>query len=283
MITQAVPLAVGNAVQIVVSLPATAIHWRVLRNATGAFPSYNDLASTLVHDANTGDPLQFIDASNLVNGQLTYYQSFQWDGAAWSTDGPALSATPATTYLDESADAQSIVRDRVAVGIAAEIARGALNPVAGSIAVLLAPPTFEDTRWPVISVHMQSESPAQRALGEAIANDEIDTFTEQYDDHEGWLAKTQLQVIGWSLNADERVALRKAIRRIIVANLPVFDADLLLQVEFSQSDIEDFSTYSAPVYETVGTFSCLTPITVNVPGPAITDVESTVIPSGVYQ
>jgi hypothetical protein len=92
------------------------------------------------------------------------------------------------------------------------------------------------------------------------------------------MAKTQLQVIGWSLNADERIALRKAIRRIVAANLGVFDEALLLQVEFSQQDIEDFSTYPAPLYQTMGTFSCLTPVAVNTPRHPVTSVTSTVIP-----
>lgn len=278
MISQVAPLAVGNAVQIVVQLPAATVHWRVLRNETGVFASFNDPAATLVQDAEASDPLQFIDASNLVNGTLYYYAAFYWDDTAWTTDAP-VSVTPATTYQDDSVDAQSIVRDRIDAGIAAEIARNALKPIAGKIKVLLAPPVFEDTAFPCISVHLQSEAPTQRALGENIANDELDSFTDLFDDHEGWWSKVQLQVIGWSLNADERVLLRKAIRRVIAANLAVFDAALLLQVEFSQQDIEDFSTYNVPIYETMGTFSCLTPIAVNAPGAPITTVTSTVIPT----
>lgn len=277
MTSQASPLPVGNAVQIDVQPPPAAVHWRVLRNETGIFPAFNDPASVMVRDANAGDITRFVDFSNLSNGTLYYYQAFYWDGAAWTTDAPT-SATPATTYQDDSVDAQSIVRDRMVVGIAAEVARQALQPVAGSIDVLLAPPVFEDTRWPVISVHLQSEAPINRALGEEMANDELDQFTGLFDDHEGWAAKTTLQVIGWSLNADERVELRKAIRRVIIANLGVFDEALLLQIEFSQSDIEDFATYNAPVYETVGTFTCVTPLNVNTPRDPITSVTSTLTP-----
>lgn len=277
MTIQASPLAVGNAVQIDVQPPLTAVHWRVLRNETGAFPAFNDPLSVMVRDANKGDVTRFADFSNLSNGTLYHYQAFYWDGTAWTADTP-VTVTPATTYQDDSVDAQSIVRDRIVVGIAAEVARQALQPVAGSIDVLLAPPVFEDTRWPVISVHLQSEAPVNRALGEEMANDELDQFTQLYDDHEGWAAKTTLQVIGWSLNADERVLLRQAIRRVIIANLGIFDEALLLQVEFSQSDIEDFQSYSAPVYETVGTFTCVTPLNVNVPRDTITSVTSTLTP-----
>jgi hypothetical protein len=281
MISELSPLPVGNAVQISLDgLPATTVHWRVLRNVTGVFPAFNDPASVLVMDCNEGDPQTFVDfGAGLINGTLTYYQAFYFNGTTWSTDAAPSSCTPATTYVDESVDAQSIVIDRLTAGINAEIARGALNPIAGSIEVLSAPPVFsEELRWPVISVHMNSEAPVDRALGEQIADDNLNTLTDLWEDHEGWHGKTQLAIIGWSLNADERIILRKAIRRILIANLKVFDAALLLQVEVSQQDIEDFSSYSAAVYETVCTFTCVTPLAVNAPAPPITDVEVTVIP-----
>jgi hypothetical protein len=278
MISQIAPLAVGNAVQISMQLPETAVHWRVLRNLTGAFPSFNDAGSFLIHEADGNDPLRFIDFGNLTNGTLYYYQGFYWDGAAWTTDDAPTSVTPSTTYTDESADALTLVTDRLTVGIIADIARGNLKPVAGKIEVLTAPPIYDDRRFPVVSVHLQSESPVNRGLGEEIANDEVDQFTELYDDHEGWVSKTQLQIVGWSLNPDERIALRKSIRGIIVANLAVFDEALLLQVEFSQQDVDELSTYPAPVYQTTGTFTCLAPIAVNVRRDPIASVDSIVIP-----
>lgn len=284
MISLLSPLPVGNAVRITLDgIPATATRWRLLRNVTGAFPAYNDPASIVVLDSNAGDPLQLVDfAAGLVNGTLTYYQVFYFDGAAWTSDANApASCIPATTYRDESVDPQTIVRDRVALGLAAEIARNAITlppDSGGTIEVLTAPPLFDSTRWPVVSVHLSSTAPVNRALGEIVANDEFDTSTDLWDDSEGWHAKTQLTIVGWSLNPDERIVLRKAIMRIALANLPVFEAALLMQIELSQQDIEDFTTYQAPVYETVCTFTCVNPLVINAPGAPITDVEVTVIP-----
>lgn len=277
MIEQIEPLAVGNAVQIAVQPPETALRWRVLRNTTGVFPAFDDPASILIRDVSSTEPGQFIDYSNLVNGTLYYYQAFYWDGSAWSTDAP-VGVTPATTYQDDSVDPLSIMVARMQAGINAEVARNALKPTDGKIAVLSAPPVFEDTRFPVVSVHLQSEAPMNRALGEEIANDTFDNQSGLFDDHEGWVAKTQLQIVGWSLNADERIELRKAIRRIILANLAVFEEAVMMQIEFSQQDVEDFTTYSASVYETVGTFSCMTPLSVNVQRDTVADVVSTVTP-----
>lgn len=275
----------GNAVRITLDgIPATATHWRLLRNVIGTFPAFNDPASVVVVDSNAGDPLQIVDfAPGLVNGTLTYYQVFYFDGAVWSVDPNApASCIPQATYQDDSTDPQSFIRDRLDLGIAAEIARGALVPPPknnGVIEVLLAPPVFDQTLWPVVSVHMTSSTPINRSLGELVANDEQDTVSQLWDDHEGWHAKVQLTIVGWSLNPDERVALRKAIMRIILANLPVFDAALLLQIEFTQQDVEAISgEYPAPVYETVGMFTCVAPLAINAPGAPITDVESTVIP-----
>lgn len=284
MISLLFPLPVGNAVQITLDgTPDDTVHWRVLRNITGTFPSFNDSASVVVVDSNEGDPLQFVDFSDgLVNGVLTFYQVFYFNGTSWAPDvNEPASCTPATTYVDDSVDAQTILIKRLTLGIAAEVARGALTPAnGGPIKVLSGPPVFsEETRWPLVSVHLASQSPVNRALGEAISGDVMDTFTGLWDDHEGWHARTQLTIVGWSLNADERIALRKAILRIILANLQVFDAALLLNIEFSQQDIEDFERYQAPVYETVGTFTCVTPLAVNSTGTPLGDVEVTVIPT----
>jgi len=285
MISLLSPLPVGNAVRVTLDgIPDTAEHWRLLRNVTGAFPAFNDAASVVVVDANAGDPLQVVDfGAGLVNGTLTYYQIFYFDGAAWSVDtNPPASCIPATTYQDDSTDPQAIVRDRLTLGLAAEIARGALTPApdcSDTIEVLTAPPIYDHTRWPVVSVHMTSSAPVNRAIGELVADDDQDTVSELWDDHEGWHSKVQLTIVGWSLNPDERIALRKAIMRIILANLPVFDAALLLQIEFSQQDLDAISgEYPAPVYETVGTFSCVAPIAINAPGAPITDVNVTVTP-----
>jgi hypothetical protein len=283
MISFLLPLPVGNAVQITVDqIPPGTVHWRLLRNLTGIFPAYNDPNSVVVVDCEIGDPQQVTDyGAGLDNGTLVYYLPWYYDGTNWTADtGGAQSCTPATSYVDESIDAQTIVIERVTLGIAAEVARQGLTPAdGGPIDVLSAPPVYgEETRWPVISVHLDTESPLNRALGESIGNDVLDTFTGLYDDHEGWQAKTQLSVIGWSINSNERIALRKAIRRVILANLGVFNAAGLLQIEFSQSDTEDFEHYNAPIYETVGTFTCITPLAVNAPAVPVTDVEVDVIP-----
>jgi hypothetical protein len=284
MISYLLPLPVGNAVQITVGdIPAGTTHWRILRNLTGAFPAWNDPNSVVVTDSNIGDPTQVIDAGpGLTNGLQVYYLPFFYNGGTetWTADtGGAQVCTPATTYVDESVDALTIVLNRVTLGIAAEIARQALTPVSGVIQVMSAPPVFsEELRWPVISVHMDNETPLNRALGESIGDDEFDTITQTWDNQEGWQAKTTISIVGWSINADERILLRKAIRRVIIANLAVFDAAGLLQIEFSQGDVENFD-HNAPVYETVGTFTCVTPLAVNARQIPIDDVEVTVYPT----
>jgi len=190
-----------------------------------------------------------------------------------------VSCTPATTYQDDCVDAQTIVRNRLELGLAAEVARGAITLPPnnnGDIEVLTAPPNFDNTRWPVVSVDVSTETPDNRAIGENIANDAFDTETGLWEDHEGWQAKTQLTIVGWSLNSDERIELRKAIRRVVLANLAVFDALLLLQIELTQQDVEDLNNYPAPVYETVCLFSCVTPLAINAPSAPITDVDVTV-------
>jgi len=264
------PLAVGNALRIFLAPPLGAKRWRVLRKVSDTFSGPEDPDALLVHD---GDERAVLDTRFLQNGTLYYYRAYYWDGSAWSA-GQSATGTPSATYEDASTDVLSIVRERLDCGLQAEVARKNLVHDRNHIRVLTAPPVYQDTIWPVVTVQLQSEAPAGRGVGEMLEPDELSVDETLWDGSEGWLARVQLAIVGWSLNPDERIELRKALRRIIVANLPVFDDAGMVQIEFTQQDMEDFQSYPAPVYQTLGTLSCLAPVSVVTSSdPAISDVE----------
>lgn len=270
MIATVLPLPVGNALRLFLEPPAGSLEWRILRKGADTFTGVNDPTAVVVYQ---GSEQVVLDAQSLQNGVLAYYRAFYWNGSAWTASATAI-GTPNASYQDLSPDVLSIVRDRIDAGIQVEVARGALQPTSGSISVLSAPPVYEDTRWPVISVHLISEAPSDRMIGEMFTDDVFDAVSGIGTESEGWLARTQLTVIGWSQNPDERIAMRQVLRRLIVANLPVFDSAGMVQIEFSQQDIDAVSgEYPAPVYQTVGTFTCMAPVVVGDPAAApIVDV-----------
>jgi hypothetical protein len=262
MISTVLPLPVGNALRLFLEPPAGSLEWRILRKGTDTFTDQNDPNAVVAYQ---GTEPVVLDAQALQNGVLTYYRAFYWNGSAWLVSATA-SGTPNPTYQDFSPDVLSIVRDRIDAGLQVEVARGALSPASGSISVLSAPPVFEDTRWPVVTVHLLSEQPAERMLGEMFTDDVFDPVSGTGIESEGWLARTQLSIVGWTQNPDERIALRQALRRLLVMNLPVFDAAGLVQIDISQQDIDAVSgEYPAPVYQTVGTFTCMAPVLVGDP------------------
>jgi hypothetical protein len=273
MIAMLEPLSVGNAVRVILSPPVGMLYWNVLRNTTGTFPSATDPNSVLVSQGNESS---VVDTTGLVNGTKYYYCAFYWNGSVWTADTPA-SVTPNATYQDGSTDALSVVRDRLAAGLAVEISRGALTPLSGAIQVLTAPPVFQDTRWPVVTVHLLSETPAERALGEVFPAPAQDiTASALWDESEGWLARVQLAVIGWSQNPDERIAIRQALRRLVVANLSVFDSKGMIEIEFTQQDVDAVSgEYPANVYQSAGTFTCMAPVIVGDQVGEFSDVQVT--------
>lgn len=261
-------LPVGNALQVILQPPAGAEFWRVLRKTSDTFTGQDDAGAILVHD---GDDAAVLDDRMVVNGVAYFYRAYYWNGSVWSASA-SVTATAQATYSDESVDALTLVRDRLESALKIRVQRGDLEHVAGGIPVLLAPPAFEDTRWPVVTVHLQNEAPGTRAVGELMFSD-IQQDDGDYTDGEGYLADVQLAVIGWSLNADERSVLRKAIRTAVVANFPVFAGRGLVTPSFSQQDVEDFQSYAAPVYQTMGTFSCQAPIWVTGSATDVVDVE----------
>jgi len=256
MISNILPAAVGNAIKIFLAPPASTVSWILLRNLSGAFSAQNDPSAIVIFNGN--GETYFLDAFSLVNGTRYYYGVFYFDGEAW-TPGNVVSATPNVSYTDQSVDVLSVVRDRLDVGLQNEIALGTLTPACGVIAVLNAPPVFEETNWPVITVHVASDGSGERAIGDLIFPDAFDPVAGLWNESQGWLARVQLTVVGWSKNPDERIALRKALRKIVIGNLEVFDSVGMIAIDFSQSDVDELSAYPAPVYQSMCSFSCEAP------------------------
>ena len=265
----------GAALRVFLAPPAGAVAWRVLRKDADTFTGPNDPDARI---AFAGADRTFLDDAALIDGTAVWYRAYYWDGAAWAAS-TSRSATPQSTYSDASVDALTVVRDRLDAGMVTELQRNAVRHPDGMVPVLTAPPVFDDVRFPVLTVHLQNEQPAERFIGEDVTSDtaDIDPFDGSVSDTEGWLASTTLVVMGWTMNPDERVALRKAIRRVLIANLPVFDEHGLLNVDFSMQDTEDFTSYSAPVYQTMTTITCKVPVGVtSADGSVITDVLQTI-------
>lgn len=248
------PLSVGNALRVFISPPIGAKSWRVLRNSSGVFSGYNDPGASVIHD---GTDLFVMDTSALLNGQVYYYGLFWFNGTVWEADG-INHATPNPTMAQLGTDVLSVVRDRLDAGLAVFVSRGELHHKQGHIQVLTAPPLFEDTIWPVVTVHMQSDSSAERAIGEIMGIDGIDGGGLAVE-YTGWLSRYQLLIVIWCLNPDERNTLRRAVKNLLIANLPVFDAADMDQIDVTQTDTEDFQSFSAPVYQTMTTLTCLAP------------------------
>lgn len=274
-ISMVLPLPIGNALKVFLEPPAFAQLWRVLRKPVGTpFSDQSDPNAFIVYQ---GDQSTFlVDAKGLVNGTPYAYCAFYFDGASWIPSNVA-SATPNVSCEDQSVDVLSIVRDRLDVGLQNEVAAGTLLPHSGHIPVLNATPSYEDTRWPLVTVHVAGDGSGDRAIGESIGDDDFDPLSGEFEEGEGWLARVQLTVVGWSKNPDERIALRQALRRLLIGNLPVFDASAMTQIEWSQSDSDLVSgEYPAPIYQAICSLHCHAPAFITSAVDKVADVSLTV-------
>ncbi|PWC44279.1 hypothetical protein [Azospirillum sp. TSO22-1] len=211
----------------------------------------------------------------LLNGTLYHYRPYYRVGGFWVA-GDSASATPAATYQGDAVDPQTLLCERLELGLAVEVARGTLAPASGAVPVLTVPHALSgQTVFPCVSVWVEENSTAERAVGEVLCDDEH-LGDGGWVETEGWLSSTRLSVVGASSDPAGRIALRTAIGRVIAANLPVFAEYGLTQVTFSQKDSEDVTQSETPLYLVFGSFSCMTPSYIrNVVG-EITDVETTV-------
>ena len=276
MITMVQPLHVGNALRLFIEPPADAVRWRVLRKGSDTFSGDPDDPSALV--AYEGDERVVVDAAHLQNEVMAFYRPFYLSLAGIWTPGQTAYGTPASIYEERTTDVMSLVRERLEAGLKVEVERGSLVHELGYVQVYTAPPSQEQNLlFPLVTITLSSESSDVRAVGETISGDEFDSIGFDWSESEGWLASVQLEVTGWSLNSDERIELRRAIRRVVLANLPVFAAHGIDQVNLSMSDNDAVNgEYGAPVYQVMANFSCVAPVRVGGRVDAISEVTTTV-------
>lgn len=262
MITMVQPLHIGNALRLFIEPPADAVRWRVLRKGSDTFSGDPDDPSALV--AYEGDERVVVDAAHLQNEVMAFYRPFYLSFAGNWTQGPTSYGTPASIYEERTTDVMSLVRERLEAGLKVEVERGSLVHELGYVQVYTAPPSQEQNLlFPLVTITLSSESSDVRGIGENISGDEFDAIGFDWFESEGWLASVQLEIIGWSLNSDERIELRRAIRRVVLANLPVFAAHGIDQVNLSMSDNDAVNgEYGAPVYQVMANFSCVAPVRV---------------------
>lgn len=260
MISMIRPLHIGNAIQLLLTPPAGAKLWRVLRKGSNDIVNQTDPAALVAYE---GCEKCVVDTTGLINGVLMYYAVFYFDGLTWFASDTA-SVTPRADYEDHTTDVFSFVRDRLDAGLAVETQRKTLNPSNGYIQVLTAPPVVEGSiQLPLLTIHLQSEASSVRGIGEVLTPDEFDIEGDFWDDDEGYLAQVSIEIAAWSLNPDERIELRKAVRRIILANYAVFESVGMINVSLQQQDIDSLAgEYGAPIYQSVSILSCEAPVKV---------------------
>lgn len=267
-------LPIGNALRLFITPPPGALWWRVRRRTVAtAFTGPDDGGAALVADQCVDNVV--LDDIALVNDIAYFYRVYyRLPGDAWA-ESDVASGTPKATYQGDDIDPQTLVRDRLTAGLAVEVKRGVLKPKDGKVPVITAPFAQNDkVVFPCVSVHLDSDSPTDRALGEMLYADDHE-MEGGWTETEGWLSRVQLNIVAVSLNPDERIALRQAIQRIMIGNLPVFEAHGLVQCEFSQRDTEDLESSNVPLYLTSGTFTCMAPAFVSDTVGEIADVAST--------
>lgn len=268
------PLPIGNALRLFVEPPAGSLRWRVLRKGSDTFVNENDPGALVAYE---GDDRVVVDSASLQNEVMAFYRPYYTTDAITWVAGPTAYGTPQASYEEHTTDAMSLLRNRLEAGLKVEVERGNLVNELGYVQVYTAPPSLErDLRFPLVTMSLDGDGSDTRAIGEDIFGDQFDGIGGDWAESEGWLANVQITLLGWSLNSDERIELRKAIRRVIIGNLSVFAAAGMDQVNLSMNDIDAVSgEYAAPLYQVMANFSCVAPVRVGGRVGVIEDVIST--------
>ena len=265
------PVPAGNAMRVFITPPPGCARWRVLRRTSDAFTGWDDAGAVLVLD---GDDNTVLDTKALVNGTPFFYRAYFLVGAVW-IGTPTVEGTPVASYQGHGPDPVALLRERIELGFAVEVARGNVQPQSGEIKVYRGPfQRADNIQFPLAFVHQDSVAPADRFLGEYITGlDLLDDGTLL--DSEGYLARHAINLGIVSRNLDERDELRRALTRVLLANLPVFGAAGIVLPEWTLTDSEDLEAQGAPLFMSGGQFTCIAPAFVGRGLPRIADVPVT--------
>jgi len=277
MISLAQSLASGAAILLSITAPQSA--WVLLRREDVNFSGFPDLNAVVAGAGQTVDtlPVEVIDYQGLINGQPYWYQLYTLQSGGWLADGDPLSATP--TYQAQTQfeiiEPVELVRARLEVGLQGEVALGNLNHPQGAIPVLRSPPIIDHVAFPCITVLLETRAPDVRGIGEMVIPDQFLSDEDEWEQYQGWLDRSVIQITAWSLNAEERALLRRAIQSILIVNFPIFSEAGMTLIDFPTSDNFDPQSFGVPVYQAVFQLSCQHPAITTTRLPSIHHVEST--------
>lgn len=283
MISFAHVLPCGNATSLTVYAAGDLDAWRLLRRTDTNFAGADDPDAILVVEGGDLDGYYpAVDYQGLVNGTPYGYQHFIQVAGVWSASGEPWTLTPAyhAEPLFASPDFAGLLRERLGLGLAAEVAAGRLRHESGAIPVLAANPLLEAIRLPVVTVILTDRRAEVRGIGEILVPDAGDADWVQTA--EGWLDRSTLQITVWALNHDDRLRLRDAVQRVLMLNLPILDAAGYYTPDLSEADSSDFESFNAPAYLSVFTLSCLHAALVRMQTPALKITESNVDVEATY-
>ena len=251
LITIAQPISCGNAVRLVIQPTVSEARWRVLRKETNSFSGAMDSSAYLVHDGN----LQFLTDSRLLTNGTPYFYAVYGEVSTGVWGAPVqVSVTPSALFTDLSVDAQEMVRERLDMALVSMIQRSQIVLTTSVVPVMSIPFYQQGGSFPVVTVLYGNGASVARAVGDEVMGWDGESIESGA---QGWLSGVTLEITAWSLNADERNVLRRALQTAIAANLWIFEEEGLHTVEVqSVQDTEDFQSMNSPIYQTAIRLSC---------------------------
>lgn len=271
------PLPAGNAVRLILTPPPGAAEWRVLRRTTDTISGPNDAGAVVVEDWGRYEAL--IDDDGLTNGIAQFYRVFYRDaaGAPILPLAPSRSATPAHSARDTSTPVLRVLRKRVEAGLAVAVAEGRLKPRSGSVPLVVAPMVDPGKiTMPVVSIHLDRDSPLDHALADFIATEEL--LDIGWDDTHGYLSEVAINLVAVSLNPDERITLGEVLKHILLVNRPVLNAHGIIRpaVTVTHSELQPDQN-AVPLYVASCSFTCIAPTTATATASEITDATAHIV------
>lgn len=269
----------GAAVAVYVTVPSDSVQLRIIRRED-ALPThetdlgqrgtllFDDEPFLLGYDGARRGLTDFGTSLNPLVDDLEYfYGVFSQDSAGDWSAAAAASVTPKTKIELYAIDPQQIVVQRLEEKILRLLKADDLLPenqqrfgfrreiLPQGIRVIDAFPFEGGPKWPVVSVHVEKDVYEEAFLGQAGVQS-VGDFPDHHDENRAGVFDSELAILGWTLNKEERAKVRVLLKAAIYEDLRFYERVGLQQLAIvGPADAEDF-TLGAPIYNVVISLSC---------------------------
>lgn len=265
---EARPFTFGGSVRLLWINPTDAAydHVIVLRKSSNSFSGPTDPSATVAYKGVGRQASEFRSVflpDDVASSDL--YRTILDDVAGWNTtvyyaiyaSNAAETVTAAAVVVAAALRPVSTFEELDVIGalipfigsyLNEQIATGALKVPNGvtAIDVVDGPPLLDGVQFPIVSLHLDADTPTSFAIGDNIGH--LDDDGDNIVARRGFMSTVTIAIVGVTPNPEVRRFLYRSLKAALIAARELLEKHGLMNMEVSGRFTEDFINYDMPLF-----------------------------------